>query len=405
MKKYLLGFLLIASVTLLWWIFLRRPRLLEVPFAKVRRETLVSTLSTNGKVEPIQWVGVYAQRGGVIEKLVIHPGQRAASGAAIAELDTREARADLAMAEARVREAQAELNVLVHGGRASELAQIECDLARANLDLQAAVREQAVLSRLVQQQAATKMELDEATAKVTEAKLAIEALHRRRATLVSEPDKAGAEAKLKAAQAVAVQAKQRLLQAIIRTPIAGTVYEIAVRQGSYVNAGDLIAKVGDTEKVHVRVYVDEPELGRVSLGDPVTITWDALPNKKWMGVVERMPTQVVPLGTRQVGEVFCLIENGVHELPPGANVNAEIRSAVVESALTIPREALRRGPAQDGVYVLQGTKVVWRDIRLGITSAVRAQVTAGLAEGDSVALPTEAPLTNGAQVRPFYPGQ
>ncbi len=118
-----------------------------------------------------------------------------------------------------------------------------------------------------------------------------------------------------------------------------------------------------------------------------------------------MPTEVLPLGTRQVGEVICLIDNDRQELLPGTNVNAEIRSAVVRNALTIPREALRRGSSQDGVYLLQGEKVVWRNIRLGITSTTRAQVAEGLAEGDSVALPTERALGNGTEVQAVYPGQ
>jgi len=158
------------------------------------------------------------------------------------------------------------------------------------------------------------------------------------------------------------------------------VYETQARLGSFLNPGDPVAKVGRIDKVRVRVYVDEPELGRVARGSPVMITWDAAQGREWQGMVGRMPAQIVALGTRQVGEVVCLIENPGGELLPGTNVNAAIRSAVVENAVTIPREALRRESNQDGVFVLNAGKLAWRRIRLGITSATRSQILEGLSE-------------------------
>ena len=164
-----------------------------------------------------------------------------------------------------------------------------------------------------------------------------------------------------------------------------------------------MASVGRTDRLRVRVYVDEPEVGRVAVGQPVAITWDALPGKTWNGVVEKLPTEIVPLNTRQVGEVLCTIENPGNELVPGTNVNAEIRTNVVENALTIPKEALRRANNQQGVLLLTGDKVEWRPIAAGVSSVTRSQVTSGLNEGDWVALATTDPLKPGDRVSPVYP--
>jgi HlyD family secretion protein len=161
--------------------------------------------------------------------------------------------------------------------------------------------------------------------------------------------------------------------------------------------------VGRLERLRVHVYVDEPELGRVRVGQPVTITWDALPGRTWTGVVERLPTEIVPLNTRQVGEVLCTIGNPGSELVPGTNVNAEIRTSVAEKALTIPKDAVRRDAAGSGVFLLQGDTLAWRKVTLGVSGVTRIQVTSGLAEGDSVALTTPEPLKPGDRVRPVYP--
>jgi hypothetical protein len=68
----------------------------------------------------------------------------------------------------------------------------------------------------------------------------------------------------------------------------------------------------------------------------------------------------------------------------------------------MPREALRREGSDSGVYLLQGDKVAWRKVVIGISSITRTQVLEGLAEGDWVALPTDVPLASGLIVRPMF---
>ena len=135
-------------------------------------------------------------------------------------------------------------------------------------------------------------------------------------------------------------AQSHIAQTVIRAPIAGVVYDLAARPGVYLNIGDLVANVGQTGRLRVRVYVDEPELGRVAEGQPVTINWDALPGRAWQGTVERKPANIVPLGSRQVGEVLCTIDNPGRVLLPGTNVDAHIRTATVANALTIRKGML-----------------------------------------------------------------
>jgi len=212
-----------------------------------------------------------------------------------------------------------------------------------------------------------------------------------------------AEAQLREGQAAASQARRRLALAEVRSSISGMIYNLPARAGAYVNAGDLIANVGRLDKLRVRVYVDEPELGRIAVGQPVAITWDALPGVTWTGAVEKFPSEVIALGTRQVGEVFCAIENSNGKLVPGTNVTADIRTRVAPDALTIPKECVRRDGAQNGVFSIKGDQVFWQKVELGVSSATRTQVVSGLKEGDSVALPVERPLKTGDRVKPEYP--
>jgi HlyD family secretion protein len=187
---------------------------------------------------------------------------------------------------------------------------------------------------------------------------------------------------------------------VVRAPLAGTIYGLTVRPGAYVNPGDLLGNVGNLDRLRVRLNVDEPELGRVTQGQPVTIAWEALAGTHWSGSVERKPTSIQPLGSRQVGEVLCWIDNPRHELIPGTNVDATIRTAVVENALIIPKEALRRDARGSYVFRLAGATLERRAVETGNSSVTDVQVTSGLAEGDLVGLPSDLPLKPGDRVTP-----
>jgi RND family efflux transporter MFP subunit len=194
----------------------------------------------------------------------------------------------------------------------------------------------------------------------------------------------------------------RIRQSVVRAPLDGVVYQFDLKRGEYLNAGDAVAAIGHLDRVKVNVYVDEPDLGRVGKGMPVVITWDALPGRQWKGDVDKTPSEIVALGTRQVGEVVCVIQNPNRDLLPGTNVAAEIRSQTVENALTIPKEAVHREPGRIGALVLNGNKLEWRTLNLGISNTTRTQVE-GLKEGEVVALPFEKPLKVGMLVTPVIP--
>jgi HlyD family secretion protein len=398
MKKILLAAAVLAAALIAWG-YLRSSAPPAVPFAKATRERLVSTLITNGKAEPIEWTAVRAESAGPVDTVPVTRGQTVTPGAVIATLNTREAQALLASAEARIAQARAELQLTQSGGRPSEQAEIESSLARARADQQIAQREYDALRRLQEKNAATAAEVTAARDRLEQARREIAALEQKRTTLVSQTDRAVAQARLNDAEAAAQAARQRVAAGVIRSPISGVVYSLETRPGAYVNPGDVVAYVGKLDRMRVVVYVDEPELGRVQQGMPVVITWDAKPGQQWMGAVQSVPTQITALGSRQVGEVICVVDTPNHELLPGTNVNAEIRTQQIENTLTIAREALRREATQTGVFRLDGNVVRWRPIRTGANSVTRVQVLEGLAEGDSVALPTENPLRDGMAVQ------
>jgi len=399
LKKLVLLLLALAAAAMVWGV-LRKSRPPAVGFARVERQTLVSTLPTNGKVEPYEWRPVRAEIAGLLSTLAVHEGEPVAAGAEMAEISDPARAADLEAAQALVDEARARLAALEQGGPPAELTEIENSLARARFDLEKEKKDHAALERLQEKQAATAKEVQDEADKIRQSQIEIEGLERRRKALVGATDVEAARARLADAQAALDAVRARAAAAVLRAPLAGEVYGLVLRPGAYLAAGDLLANVGLIDRVRVRVYVDEPLLGRVSPGQPVTITWEALPGKEWHGTVEKMPAAIQPLGTRQVGEVLTVIENPGRELIPGTNVDAVIRTGVADNALVIPKEALHHDSGGDWVFRLDGDHVERRAVKTGNSTVTRIQVTAGLAEGDLVAMPTDVPLADGTRVTP-----
>src|SRR5262245_30376843 len=183
LKKLLLLLLLAAAGVIGWGIFRKSDPPL-VNFIRVTRQTLISTLATNGKVEPLEWEAVHAETSGLIGRLNVREGDPIAKDAELAILTDPALPAEIESAEAKLAEARAILSAAEAGARPADLAQIETNLARARLELQQANADYAALRRLAEKQAATASEVAAAQEKIRLLELEIQGLEKRRGSLV-----------------------------------------------------------------------------------------------------------------------------------------------------------------------------------------------------------------------------
>lgn len=402
MNKYWL-LLLLPIGLLIWWGVGRSQSAPLVHFSPVTRITLESTVTTNGKVEPAQSAAARAENGGVVRTVNIQRGERVTAGETLITLDPASPESDLAAAQAREQEAQAELRTLTQGGRAATVASLQDSIKSARTAVDVAQRNYDTMKRLQAQQAATAMQVQDARDALVRAQEQLTAAQNQRRNLVTSTDKAVAAAKVRDAAAAVALAKHRLALSYVTSPIAGTVYQFDLKVGAYLQPGELVALVGKLTQMKVTVYVDEPDLGRVASGMPVRITWDARPGQVWWGHVNQMPTEVVALGTRTVGEVVTLVDNPNRDLLPGVTVNATIISKTAKDALAMPKAALRSLNGSNGVFRLKKSALVWTPVQTGVSDVNNVQILSGLKQGDEVADrvvdPTDAEIRNGMHVR------
>jgi HlyD family secretion protein len=135
----------------------------------------------------------------------------------------------------------------------------------------------------------------------------------------------------------------------------------------------------------------------------VGITWNGKPGCTWWGKVDRMPTEVVALQSRTVGEVTTIIDNPNHDLLPGVTVNATVIAKVAKDAIAIPKAALHSMNGQNGVYKLVGNKLRWAPVTTGVSDINEVQIQSGLQTGDRVedrvVDPSDAEISDGMRVK------
>ena len=400
-KSWLL--LILPALLLLWWVIGRSESAPLVHFASVRTATIQSSVSTNGKVEPAHWAAARSETTGVVKSILIERGQKVAAGQTLLTLDNVASQSELTAALAKEDEARVDSAILGQGGKPAALATAKAAVNSSKAALDVAQRNYNSMVRLQSQGAATKLQVNESRDALARAKLQQDAAQNQLHTLVTTSDQEVAKAKLKDAQAAVNLAKHRLSLGSIVAPMAGTVYQFDLKGGAYLQPGELVAMVGDLDRMKVTVYVDEPDLGRIKEGMSVDITWDGHPGRTWTGHVDQMPTQIVAVGSRTVGEVTTIVDNPNHDLLPGVSINAVIVSSIVKDTTVIPKAALRSINGKNGVYKLADRRLLWTPITAGASDINDVQIVSGLRSGDLVADrivdPPDAEISNKMKVR------
>jgi len=377
----------------------------KISAVKPFRQNIVSSITSNGKVEPIAPFSIRAQLDTFVEKVSVSEGQNVKKGQLLLELNVKDAAAQLANAKSKLLLAQEDFRAARAGGRTDEAARVAGDLAKTIGDRDGLQRNHESLTRLLAEGAATKDELAANELALTKAQAEVNrltAVKKEFERQVSLDTSRGDLAVQRALSDVAAL-EDKVRQGRITAPTDGTLYALPVKAGDYVKVGDLLAELADLHKVRVRAFIDEPEMGGLEPGLPVKITWDALPNRTWPGRTEMTPKQVVPRGSRSVGELLCSVENEKLELLPNTNVNVLINSRERLNVLAVPRGAVETLGGQSFVFIVKDsvgkTVLEKRRLQVGIADATNYEVVSGLSMDDTVALPGDADFRDGMSVK------
>lgn len=367
----------------------------------MERGTIRSVVSTNGKVEPIHNFEAHAPIATTVQKLLVKEGDHVRKGQLLLQLDDDDIRTQAARAQAQVKASAADENALKTGGTQEEVITLNSQLIKARNARDAAQHSLDSLRKLEQEGAASAGEVHQAEATLHLAEADLNLFEQKQKERYSKPEVAHIQAQATEAQAAYDAAEDALSKSTVRAPFDGIVYSVPVKAGAFVQAGDLLVQEADLSHVLVRAFVDEPDVGRLQVGQRVEIIWDAIPNRVWTGAVDTLPATVKLRGNRNVGEATCLIDNQDLRLLPNINVGVTIVVAEHKDVLTLQRDALRLDENKSYVFKIVDGHVKRQNVEFSLQNLTRVEITSGLSAGDTVALPAEEPkpLFDGAAIK------
>jgi HlyD family secretion protein len=375
-------------------------RVVVVP---VSYQNLTETESTNGKVEPVDPFYAHAPGPGVVQDIYVGEGEHVSAGQALLKMDDTDARSRLAAAESTLAEAKLQLANLEHGGSSDETLSYRGNIASARLEQAAAAENLRAVQSLQKKGSASASEVAAAQQRLDAAKLALSSATAHIAAHYTTDDRAAAEAREHDAEVSLQAALAALRDTDVHSPISGTVYSVPVSEFDFVQAGADLVSVADLNKLLVRAYFDEPEIGKLADGQPVTITWAAKPSRIWHGHIEHVPSTIINYFTRNVGECLITVDDARGDLPPNSNVLVNVTEETRQHVLSVPREALHTDGSRRFVYTISGGKLQQTPIHPGLTSNIDVEILSGLGPRDTVVLGPADPgqeLYNGLAVKP-----
>ena len=416
-KKILIGVGVVVVLALIAFANLRFKRTegAEVNTEAIKKQNLEAIVSASGKIQPTRSVNISADTQGRVTNLAVNEGDRVKRDQFLLQIDPRNLKTAVQRTEASLAAARSQMEQL----RLSlESARVAVKQAEENLKRQQDLWKGGLTTR--------------ETLERTEHELKI-----RQADLRSQEQQVKTqELRMQQESATAESARFDLSKVRIESPIDGIVTRRNIEEGETVvvgtmnNAGTVLLTIADMSVIQAEVEVDETDIPSIQNGQKAKIAIDALPGKTFMGKVTEIGNSPIQTTGQQSSQstqatnfkVVVTLDDEVHEVRPGFTCTAEITTAVRDSVLSVPIQALAvreliydekgqivrqkkedrpRRPGipsasaeelpkgqtrkeEEGVFVIRDTRAEFVPVKTGIAGDKYFEVLSGLKEGDKV---------------------
>ncbi|MDA8092977.1 MAG: efflux RND transporter periplasmic adaptor subunit [Betaproteobacteria bacterium] len=260
-------------------------------------------VAAQGRVEALPGFDVNVGTGelnGKVESILVSEGQSVRAGQVVAVLQNRDLKAAVNQAAANLALAQSQLADLEAGARPQQIKEAAAALQGAKAVLDEAARQVVRYRELRREGMVSPAALDKEERAFRSAQAAVEEAAQREKLLRAGPKPQTVTVyrnKVELARAQLDYARALLGKTLIRSPISGVVIQRYVEPGEGVTPEIPIVDVADLNKIWVNAEVDETDIGKVVLGEPVRITSDAYPGRVFRGRVAQIADYV---GVRKV---------------------------------------------------------------------------------------------------------
>ena len=378
-KKIWMGVGALAIVVLVAWLHSggKKEEKVEFETAKVERQSIHTSITATGTIEPVTSVTVGTQVSGIVAHLYVDYNSIVKKGQVIAELDKTNLISELNRSRADLSSAQSTL-----------------DYQRANYNRYKTLYEKGLVS--ADEFESNRLNYEKARQSVASSQESVR------------------------------KAETNLSYATITSPIDGVVLSKSVEEGQTVaasfNTPELFTIAQDLTNMRVIADIDEADIGGVKEGQRVSFTVDAFPDDKFEGSVTQVRQQATTSSNVVTYEVVISAPNNDLKLKPGLTANVTIFTMEKDNILALPSKALRFTPneallkgdqqiadveAPAKVWTLEGNTFKAHRVETGVSNGMMTEIVSGVKEGTEILVDFnisggEAPQQNQAS-NPFMP--
>jgi HlyD family secretion protein len=378
-KKIWMGVGALAIVVLVAWLHSggKKEEKVEFETAKVERQSIHTSVTATGTIEPVTSVTVGTQVSGIVAHLYVDYNSIVKKGQVIAELDKTNLISELNRSRADLSSAQSTLNY-----------------QRANYNRYKTLYEKGLVS--ADEFESNRLNYEKARQSVASSQESVR------------------------------KAETNLGYATITSPIDGVVLSKSVEEGQTVaasfNTPELFTIAQDLTNMRVIADIDEADIGGVKEGQRVSFTVDAFPDDKFEGSVTQVRQQATTSSNVVTYEVVISAPNNDLKLKPGLTANVTIFTMEKDNILALPSKALRFTPneallkgdqqiadveAPAKVWTLEGNTFKAHRVETGVSNGMMTEIVSGVKEGTEILVDFnisggEAPQQNQAS-NPFMP--
>jgi HlyD family secretion protein len=334
--------------------------------ARIDRGSIATTVAATGTVQAVATIQVGTQVSGQISEIPADFNTEVKKGDVIARIDPQSF-------QNAVEQSEAEVGIA------------EAALTKAQVKLRDAEDEEQRKQKLAATGAGSAVEQTKALA----------------ARLLAAAEVQNAAATVAKSKAMLKEARLNLERTQIRSPINGVVIQRAVEQGQTVaaelEAPTLYVIAQDLRDMQVNLSVDEADIGRVAIGQPVTFTVDTFPQREFKGEVLQVRKYPVVKENVTTYVVVVSARNPDLVLLPGLTANARIVIESKDNVLKVPSAALRFRPKDKvfsgpAVWLLGVGAPVEKAVHVGLSDASFVEIEGDIREGEKVVIgPAETP--------------
>ena len=378
-KKIWMGVGALAIVVLVAWLHSggKKEEKVEFETAKVERQSIHTSITATGTIEPVTSVTVGTQVSGIVAHLYVDYNSIVKKGQVIAELDKTNLISELNRSRADLSSAQSTL-----------------DYQRANYNRYKTLYEKGLVS--ADEFESNRLNYEKARQSVASSQESVR------------------------------KAETNLGYATITSPIDGVVLSKSVEEGQTVaasfNTPELFTIAQDLTNMRVIADIDEADIGGVKEGQRVSFTVDAFPDDKFEGAVTQVRQQATTSSNVVTYEVVISAPNNDLKLKPGLTANVTIFTMEKDNILALPSKALRFTPneallkgdqqiadveAPAKVWTLEGNTFKAHRVETGVSNGMMTEIVSGVKEGTEILVDFnisggEVPQQNQAS-NPFMP--